>query len=135
MEKNGKKIIWVNGCFDILHIGHLKMLEYAKSLGDILVVGIDSDSRIKTLKGEKRPVNKQEDRAEFLLSIKYVDEVRIFDSDESMISHIESSSADLIVVGEEYSAKKVVGSHLAPVVFFPRVPGFSTTQIIEKEAL
>jgi D-beta-D-heptose 7-phosphate kinase/D-beta-D-heptose 1-phosphate adenosyltransferase len=135
MEKNGKKIIWVNGCFDILHIGHLKMLEYAKSLGDILVVGIDSDSRVKTLKGEKRPVNKQEDRAEFLLSIKYVDEVRIFDSDESMISHIESSSVDLIVVGEEYSAKKVVGSHLVPVVFFPRVPGFSTTQIIEKEAL
>ena len=66
--------VWTNGCFDILHIGHLKMLEYAKSKGDYLVVGIDTDARVKQLKGEDRPFNNEDDRKNFLLSIKFVDD-------------------------------------------------------------
>jgi D-beta-D-heptose 7-phosphate kinase/D-beta-D-heptose 1-phosphate adenosyltransferase len=75
------KIIWTNGCFDVLHRGHIELLKYAKSLGDWLVVGIDTDERVKNSKGESRPFNNIEDRVAMLESIKYVDEVVVFDTD------------------------------------------------------
>ncbi len=122
--------VWTNGCFDILHIGHLKMLEYAKSRGDYLVVGIDTDERVKQLKGENRPFNKEEDRKNFLLSIKWVDEVVFFDSKQSLENHITNLKIDVIVVGEEYRDGVVLGSELATVDFFPRYGDHSTTKIL-----
>ena len=76
------KIIFTNGCFDILHPAHIEMLKYAKSLGDTLVVGIDSDERVKEKKGKLRPINSSEDRKQMLLAIRYVDEVYVFENDK-----------------------------------------------------
>ena len=75
------KVIWTNGCFDVLHRGHIELFKYAKSLGDRLVVGIDTDERVKASKGETRPFNNIQDRVEMLQAIKYIDEVRVFDTD------------------------------------------------------
>ena len=126
------RIIWTNGCFDVLHVGHIRMLEFAKSLGDKLVVGIDSDERVKKSKGMGRPVNTQEDRIEMLRSIKFIDDVVVFDSDYSLTEEISKSGASVIVVGSEYRDRGVIGSHLAEVVYFDRIGEFSTTGIIEK---
>lgn len=131
MEKN--KTVWVNGCFDVLHVGHTRMLEYAKSLGDFLVVGIDSDSRVKELKGNSRPINNQNDRAEILRSLRFVDRVVVFDSDKSLIESISRSGATLIVVGEEYRNKGVIGSEVAEVSYFKRIEGYSSTSIIDRD--
>ena len=108
------------------------MLEFAKSLGDKLVVGIDSDERVKKSKGMGRPVNTQEDRIEMLRSIKFIDDVVVFDSDYSLTEEISKSGASVIVVGSEYRDRGVIGSHLAEVVYFDRIGEFSTTGIIEK---
>lgn len=124
------KKVWTNGCFDIIHVGHLKMLEYAKSRGDYLIVGIDTDERVKKLKGEDRPFNNEKDRKIFLESIKYVDEVVLFGSPDELESHIKNLEINLIVVGEEYKGGKVLGSFLAPVDFFPRYGEFSTSKIL-----
>jgi len=124
------KTIWTNGCFDILHIGHIKMLEKAKSRGDVLVVGIDSDARVRKLKGTNRPFNSEQDRSEFLRSIKFVDEVFIFDTEDEMEDLVLSLGIDEIVVGEEYKGRHVVGSRHAPVYFFPRIGDYSTSKIL-----
>lgn len=125
------KKIWTNGCFDILHIGHIKMLEAAKSRGDYLVVGIDSDKRVKDLKGSDRPFNNEIDRKDFLMSIKYVDEVVVFNSSEDLEDLIKLKEISEIVVGEEYNGREVIGSIHAPVFFFPRIGNHSTTKILE----
>lgn len=126
-----KKIIWTNGCFDVLHIGHAKMLEYAKSLGDELWVGIDSDERVKELKGASRPINNEFARMLMLYHIKWVDKVFIFASDFQLSEMIKE--ADEMVVGEEYKDKKVIGSKNVNLVhFFPRIGNFSTTGIINE---
>lgn len=124
--------IWTNGCFDILHPGHIKLFEYAKSLGEKLHVGIDSDNRIKHLKGNQRPINNQEDRRLVLLSIKYIDSVDIFDSDDALKSLIEKNNIDTIVVGDDYKNKTVIGSDYANVIFFSKTLDISTTKIINK---
>jgi D-beta-D-heptose 7-phosphate kinase/D-beta-D-heptose 1-phosphate adenosyltransferase len=126
------KKIWTNGCFDILHIGHIKLLEFAKTQGDYLIVGIDSDLRVKELKGKERPINSEELRKEFLLSIKYVDEVIIFDSAESLSDNIKEHNIGSIVVGDEYRSREVIGSEHAGVIFFEKIPNLSSTSIIEK---
>ena len=126
------KKIWTNGCFDVLHVGHLKMLEFAKRRGDYLVVGIDSDSRVKKLKGDGRPFNNESDRKEFLEAIKFVDEVVIFDSPEHLNSLILSLQISEIVVGEEYKKGLVLGSDLCPVEFFPRIGEYSTSKILSE---
>ena len=125
------KKIWTNGCFDILHIGHIKMLEAAKSRGDYLVVGIDSDKRVKDLKGSDRPFNNEIDRKDFLMSIEYVDEVVVFNSSEDLEDLIKLKEISEIVVGEEYKDREVIGSIHAPVFFFPRIGNHSTTKILE----
>ena len=102
------KKIWTNGCFDILHIGHIKMLQYARSLGDNLIVGIDSDRRVKELKGDSRPINNQDDRREFLLSLSCVDDVFIFDSKEEMCNILVEQGIQELVVGEEYKNKEEI---------------------------
>jgi rfaE bifunctional protein nucleotidyltransferase chain/domain len=126
------KIIWTNGCFDILHTGHIELLKFAKSKGDFLFVGIDSDKRVKNLKGEKRPINSQWDRKKMLESIKYVDKVFIFDDEHSMEEILIDNKIDLIVIGDEYTDKKVTGSRFCEISFFKKIPGKSTTNLINK---
>lgn len=106
------------------------MLEYAKSKGDYLVVGIDTDKRVKQLKGKDRPFNNENDRKNFLLAIKWVDEVVLFDSKESLEKHISDLGIELIVVGEEYKKGIVLGAEIAPVDFFPRHGDHSTSKIL-----
>lgn len=125
------KKIWTNGCFDILHIGHIKMLQYARSLGDNLVVGIDSDRRVKELKGDSRPINNQDDRREFLLALSCVGDVFIFDSKEEMCSLLVEQNIKELVVGEEYRNKEITGQEIVSRIhFFEKVKNFSTTSII-----
>jgi D-beta-D-heptose 7-phosphate kinase/D-beta-D-heptose 1-phosphate adenosyltransferase len=124
--------IWTNGCFDILHIGHIKMLEAAKSRGDYLVVGIDSDSRVKELKGKDRPFNNQENRKAFLESIRFVDEVVVFESAQHLEDTVLSMGISEIVVGEEYKDREVVGSIHTPVFFFPRIGDHATSKILSR---
>lgn len=124
------KIIFTNGCFDIIHVGHASLLKYAKSLGDYLIVGLNSDKSIKNLKGESRPINKQEDRKFILESMKYVDEVIIFD-DKTPLQLIKQIKPDIIVKGGDYIKEQVVGSELAEVVIFNFIDGYSTTKIIK----
>lgn len=124
--------IWTNGCFDILHIGHIKLLEFAKSQGDYLIVGIDSDERIKGSKGEERPINNQKDRCEFLRAIGVVDEVVIFNSSEGLSNAVKENFIDLIVIGDDYEGKDVIGSEHADVLFFKKIPDISSSSIISK---
>ena len=125
------KKIWVNGCFDILHIGHIRLFKYAKSLGDVLTIGIDSDARIKELKGPTRPINNQDLRMEILMSIRWIDHVVMFNCEQELEKLINKYS-DTLVVGSDYKNKKVIGSQCADVVFFDRVENQSTTKILEK---
>lgn len=130
---SGHKVIWTNGCFDILHLGHMEMLKYAKSLGDELWVGIDSDTRIKQLKGASRPINSEYHRMMMLHHIKWVDRVFIFSNDAQLDAM--TKGANEMVVGEEYRDKRVIGSeNVRRVHFFPRIGKFSTTEIINESS-
>jgi len=125
------KVIWTNGCFDVLHRGHIELFKYAKSLGDYLVVGIDTDERVKASKGPSRPFNNIEDRIAMLESIKYIDEIYVFDTNTELDSQVRLSGAKIIVVGSDYKNKKVIGSrHTQEVRFFDRIKGYSTTKIL-----
>ena len=127
--------IWSNGCYDILHRGHLELLRYARSLGDKLVVGIDSDSKVRKSKGEGRTVNNQEDRKFFLESLIYVDEVIIFNTAEELEGRVESIRPKFIVIGSDYKDRKVVGVEHARsgIKFFERIGEYSTTNILNNE--
>ena len=125
------KVVWTNGVFDILHIGHLKLLRHAHSLGDRLIVGINSDASVKRLKGDLRPINNQETRKQLLLELGFIDEVLIFDED-TPLEIIEKVQPDLIVKGGDYTVETTVGHHLADVEIFPTVDGHSTSSIIKK---
>jgi D-beta-D-heptose 7-phosphate kinase/D-beta-D-heptose 1-phosphate adenosyltransferase len=127
------KTIFVNGTFDILHRGHLEMINWAKSLGDYLIIGIDSDSRVKQLKGESRPINSVEDRKFMLLNLKSVDEVKVFDSDLELKQMIQSIKPDIMVVGSDWKEKSVIGSYYSSqLLFYDRLEKYSTTGIITK---
>ena len=126
-----KKVVFTNGCFDILHKGHLTLLKKARELGDKLIVGLNSDSSVKLLKGNNRPINDQNTRQEQLELIPYVDEVVIFE-EETPYELIKSLSPDLIVKGGDYTVEEIVGHDLAPVHIVPTVKGHSTTKIIEE---
>ena len=126
------KIGFINGCFDVLHIGHIRMFEFAKKKCDYLIVGIDSDTRIKHLKGPHRPINNQKDRHEFLLSLKHIDKVFLFETDTELTSLIKSINPDIMIVGSDYRDKTVIGAqHAKRLIFFDRIAGYSTSKIIE----
>ena len=126
------KLVWVNGCFDILHRGHFEMLKYAKSLGDYLMVGIDSDQKVKKDKGQDRPFNNAEDRKFALESIKYVDKVLVFGSRAGLQHLIKLLEPDYMVVGSDWKEKEVVGQqYCTELCFFDRIDGYSTTNILE----
>ena len=126
-------VIWTNGCFDILHRGHIEMFQYANSLGDSLIVGLDTDARVREKKGESRPVNRLEDRSYVISALECVDAVVSFGSDQELINHIQRLQPDVMVVGSDWRGKKVVGSEYAGEVrFFDRIGDYSTTNILER---
>ena len=126
------KKVFVNGCFDILHPGHISLFKYAKSLGDIVLVAIDTDARVMSLKGRSRPINSLKERTIMLECIKYIDKVVSFDSDKSLEKIVKEYSPDIMVVGSEYKDKKVVASEFAKEVkYFEKIKGYSTTKTIK----
>tara|TARA_R110000796_G_scaffold67777_6_gene155611 strand:+ start:15415 stop:15807 length:393 start_codon:yes stop_codon:yes gene_type:complete len=128
------KNIWVNGCFDILHIGHLEMLQFARSLGDNLRVGIDSDDKVKIDKGLSRPFNTQQNRKSMLEGFSCVDEVVIFNTPKELEDMVKEYSPEAMVVGSDWREKPVIGSsHTNEVVYFDRIGDHSTTAILERQ--
>lgn len=130
------KIVFTNGCFDLLHAGHVDLLERAKTLGDRLIVGLNSDSSVKTLKGADRPYITQDARAKMLFGLKSVDEVRIYDelTPEKLIYNIKP---DVLVKGGDWKESEIIGASFVKenggtVVSLPLIPGFSTSTIVEK---
>ena len=126
--------IWINGCFDVLHYGHFRMIEYAASLGEMLVIVIDSDERVKKMKGENRPFHTETQRKFNLMQIKGVSNVVIFDSDETLRSQIELYKPNIFVIGSDYANKPIIGgNHADEIRFFDRINDFSTTKILKYE--
>ena len=126
--------VWTNGCFDILHRGHIELFKYAKSLGDELVVGIDTDEKVKLDKSEDIPINNLQDRMYMLQSIKYIDKVIPFDSTEDLRKTIRWYQPDLMVIGSDWKGKDVIGREFSDkLVFFDRVGDYSTTKILESK--
>jgi D-beta-D-heptose 7-phosphate kinase/D-beta-D-heptose 1-phosphate adenosyltransferase len=126
-----RQIVFTNGCFDLLHPGHISLLKDAKELGDYLIVGLNSDDSVKRLKGDSRPVNNQNIRKAALEAIRYVDEVLIFE-DDTPIELIKSIKPDIIVKGGDYTPDQVVGNNISKVVIVPFVGGHSTTKTINQ---
>ncbi len=122
--------VFTNGCFDILHRGHIELLKYCKSQGSKVIVGLNSDKSVSRLKGPRRPINNQEDRKFMLLSTKYVDSVVIFDED-TPYNLINKLKPDIIVKGGDYEIKDVVGNDLCKVLIFEFIDGYSTTKTIK----
>jgi D-glycero-beta-D-manno-heptose 1-phosphate adenylyltransferase len=134
----GRKIVWTNGCFDLLHAGHVHSLRDAKALGDMLIVGINSDASARHIKGPQRPIMSQEDRAEMLSALKMVDYVVIFDEDEPSAA-LARLQPDIHCKGNEYADGKrpvperaIVESYGGTICFLPTHPGRSTTQLLER---
>jgi D-beta-D-heptose 7-phosphate kinase/D-beta-D-heptose 1-phosphate adenosyltransferase len=125
----GEKIVFTNGCFDVIHRGHLELLKYCKSLGNV-TVGLNSDDSVRRLKGKERPVTLQEDRKFLLESLIYVDKVIIFEED-TPYSLIKQEKPDIIVKGGDYEISDVVGSDIAEVRIYEFINGYSTTKIIK----
>lgn len=135
-DHKGKKIVFTNGCFDILHVGHVRYMQEASKLGDILIIGLNSDDSVRRLKGSDRPVNNQNDRAEILSSLGFVDYVAVFDED-TPYDLIKLIQPDVLVKGGDYSFENVVGRDIVEanggnLVLIPFVEGKSTTNIINK---
>lgn len=124
-----KKVVFTNGCFDILHRGHIELLEKSKSYGDYLIVGLNSDRSVKRLKGDSRPIMNEDDRKRTLESLKFVDEVIIFDED-TPYNLIKQIKPDIITKGGDYKIDEVVGNDLARVIIISYIDGHSTTSII-----
>jgi D-beta-D-heptose 7-phosphate kinase/D-beta-D-heptose 1-phosphate adenosyltransferase len=132
LKSQNKKVVFTNGCFDILHVGHVKYLQEAKSFGDVLILGLNSDASVKRLKGEKRPINIQADRAYILASLEVVDYVVIFDED-TPYELIKLVQPHTLVKGGDYKGKDVVGSDIADELkLVDFVDGRSTTKTIKK---
>lgn len=124
------KRVFVNGTFDLLHLGHLAMLNFAKGLGDYLVVAIDSDERVKRIKGPSRPINTVLERKTLLENLKAVDEVQIFDTDQDLIDII--SSCDVMVKGGDYRTLPIIGKdNISEIVLFDRINEYSSTKKIQ----
>ena len=131
LKKFGRRIVFTNGCFDILHAGHVRYLSEARAFGDVLVVGLNSDLSVARLK-PGRPVNPEDRRAEVLAAIQFVDYVIIFDSD-TPYELIKSIAPDVLVKGGDWKKEDIVGADIVPEVHsLPFVAGVSTTGIIEK---
>ncbi|MBP7232870.1 MAG: D-glycero-beta-D-manno-heptose 1-phosphate adenylyltransferase [Syntrophaceae bacterium] len=136
LSKQGKKIAFTNGCFDILHVGHVRYLIEAKKTADILVLALNSDASVQAIKGEKRPLVPQEERAEVLASLECIDYITIF-SEETPLELIVFLKPDILIKGGDWPIEKVVGRNEVrawggKVELIPEVIGKSTTNIVEK---
>jgi D-beta-D-heptose 7-phosphate kinase/D-beta-D-heptose 1-phosphate adenosyltransferase len=136
MPSGNAKVVFTNGCFDILHAGHVQYLEAAKGLGDILVVGLNSDASVQRLKGKNRPVNNQSDRAIVLAALEAVDYVIIFEED-TPYNLIQALQPDILVKGGDWKEADIVGADIVKakggkVISLPYIAGLSTTGIISK---
>lgn len=128
------KKVWMNGCFDVLHHAHFKMIEFASTFGELVVIGIDSDKRVKELKGDDRPFHSEEERKYNLERIKGVSKVIVFDSEIMLEEAIKRYQPDVFVIGSDYKDKKIVGEEYSKaMVFFNRMEDFSTTKILTNE--
>ena len=135
--------VFVNGTFDLLHRGHIELLNYAKNIGKDLIndpignlnyvcVGIDTDDRVKQMKGPTRPIHNQEERKFFLENLKAVDEVRFFSNDAELEGLVKSFKPDIMIVGSDWKDKSVIGSYwAAELIFFDRIGDYATTKTIE----
>lgn len=133
---SGKKVVFTNGCFDIIHYGHVHYLMQAKQMGDILVVGLNNDDSIRRLKGESRPINSENARAMMLAALQFVDFVILFGED-TPLQLIKAIVPDVLVKGNDYTIDKIVGAdfiieHGGTVSTLDFIDGYSTTNIIEK---
>ncbi len=136
LRNQGKKIVFTNGCFDILHIGHVTYLEAAKQLGDVLIVGVNSDDSVRRLKGPNRPINNESDRSMVLSALKAVDFTVVFDEDTPLML-IEQLTPHILTKGGDYTEDTIVGASFVrsqggEVVVIPLVAGKSTTSILRK---
>ncbi len=136
LKDKGKKIVFTNGCFDIVHPGHIDYLKKAKALGDILVVGVNSDNSIKRIKGEFRPINNELDRIKILEAFYFIDFITVFDED-TPYNLIKLIKPDVLVKGGDWDLKDIVGKDIVEknggyVKTIPFLEGYSTTKIIEK---
>jgi len=135
-KRNGRRVVFTNGCFDLLHPGHIRILELARELGDALVVGLNSDASVRQLKGEGRPVIVERERAEILAALESVDAVVIFDAltPREVIARL---LPDVLVKGDDWPGDQIVGREEVEaaggrVVSIPVVPGYSTSEILQK---
>ena len=135
-KRNGKLVVFTNGCFDLLHPGHIRSLEAARALGDVLIVGLNSDESVRTLKGPGRPVIPAEERAEILASLECVDAVVIF-NESTPQKVVAALLPDILVKGGDWPGNQIVGREEVEaaggkVVLIDVVPGYSTTEILKK---
>jgi len=137
-KRQGKRVVWANGCFDILHVGHILYLERAKSLGDILIVGLNSDDSVKAFKGPHRPIAEEMHRAKILTSLRCVDYVIIF-SEKSPINLLKTLKPHIYVKGGDYSIdtidqneRRAIENYGGKIVLLPKQEGISTSSIIQK---
>jgi len=131
LKEGSRRIVFTNGCFDIIHIGHVRYLRDAKALGDIMIIGLNSDRSVSVIK-PGRPVNPQDQRAEVLAALDMVDYVVIFD-EETPYELIKLIKPDILVKGGDWKKEDIVGSDIAKETFsLPYIPGVSTTEIIER---
>lgn len=135
-ERKNEQMVFSNGCFDILHVGHVRYLNEARSFGDYLVIGLNSDRSVHQLKGPDRPINQQDSRAVMLAALAFVDYVVIFDEETPLVL-IQQLLPDILVKGSDYDPKDIVGgkeviANGGKVVTVPLVEGFSSTKIINK---
>ena len=131
-----QSIVFTNGCFDILHLGHIDYLSKAADMGNVLIVGINSDSSVKKIKGANRPINKENDRAQILASLNFIKAVVLFD-DETPYELIKTINPDILVKGSDYSVEKIVGYDIVKakggeVKTFDFLEGYSTSSLIKK---
>jgi rfaE bifunctional protein nucleotidyltransferase chain/domain len=136
LKDKGKRIVFTNGCFDILHVGHVRYLNEARRLGDVLILALNSDSSVRAIKGEQRPVVPESERAEVIAGLACVDYVTLF-SEETPLLLIEYLRPDVLVKGGDWSEQNVVGRESVMrwggrVAIIPQVKGASTTNIVEK---
>lgn len=135
LQKSGKKIVFTNGCFDVLHVGHVRYLAEARALGDALVVGLNSDASVRRLKGQRRPVVSEKERAEVLQSLRSVDFVLLF-SEDTPLQLIQKVKPDILVKGGDWKAKDIVGSDFVlkrggRALSLSFVKGRSTTSLLK----
>ncbi|MGZ3604866.1 MAG: D-glycero-beta-D-manno-heptose 1-phosphate adenylyltransferase [Thermodesulfobacteriota bacterium] len=135
LKAKGKRVVFTNGCFDLLHLGHVRYLEEAKALGDVLVVGVNSDSSVRKLKGPKRPILPEEERTEILSGLGCVDYITIF-NEADPLKLITSLKPNLLVKGGDWTREQIVGREVVErsggeLVIIPFVQGASTSNVID----